>query len=112
MQSLVDEELHLILFCHRCDRELRVTPWRAVEMFGERCTMIAAKRRMKCSWCGEREQVEARPCSLDMDAKRVVESARRLVQMWPGDEKANTTLDDAQARWEARKPKPGEDQAR
>ena len=105
MRSLVEQEVHLILFCHRCRRQLTVTPWEAVEMFGEACTIVEASRRMKCSWCGERQKVEARPCTLDLDARSVLEAAKRERQMWPTDELAQAKLREAEARWEARRPR-------
>ena len=92
MQSLVEEEVHLVLYCNACHRQVRSTPWEAVELFGAGCTMIGARRKMKCSWCGEREKVEARPCTLDWGAKKLVEAARRHLMTWPSDEGAKQAL--------------------
>jgi hypothetical protein len=104
MQSLVEEELHLVLYCNRCNREVRITPWEAVEMFGADCTMIGARRKMKCSWYGERHSVEARPCTLDRDTKNGVWNAERYIPMWPADAHGKERLAQARVAWELRSP--------
>ena len=111
MQSLVEEELHLVLACGRCHRELRITPWKAVAMFGATCTVIGARRKMRCSWCGERQRVDARPCTLDMAAKRGLDDARRQLRAWPDDKRMRDGLAEAEAAWEARRPRQDEAEA-
>ncbi|HEY1926606.1 MAG TPA: SOS response-associated peptidase family protein [Caulobacteraceae bacterium] len=107
LAHLVEEELHLVVNCHGCHREIRLTPTEAVDLLGPDCTMLEARDRLRCSWCGAggRSRIDVRPCSQDMSAKRHLEAARRQRMVWPQDPSTRQGLEDAAAAWAARRPR-------
>jgi putative SOS response-associated peptidase YedK len=106
LAHLLEEELHLVVSCHGCHREIRLTPTEAIDLLGPDCTMLEARDRLRCSWCGAagRSQIDARPCTQDMSAKRHLEAARHQRKVWPQDPSTIQGLQDAAAAWAVRRP--------
>jgi putative SOS response-associated peptidase YedK len=103
---LVEEELHLVVTCGGCGRHVRMTCTEAAEVLGLDCTLIQARDRLRCSWCGARSPViDVRPCTLDMDARRQLSMAENECRLWPGEPRAQRKLADAKAAWERRRPR-------
>lgn len=108
MQTLQDEEVHLVVSCNQCWRTVRLSPTEAIDLLGSDCTMVEARDRLRCSWCGARgHHIDARPCSEDVAAKRTLESIRRTVNDWKHDGYWSRSLEEAEATWEKRRPKDG-----
>lgn len=107
LAHLLAEELHLVVNCHGCHREIRLTPTEAIELLGPDCTMLDARDRLRCSWCGAagRSRIDARPCTQDMSAKRHLEAARHQRMVWPQDPHTLQGLEDAAAAWALRRPR-------
>lgn len=106
MQALLESELHLIVRCSPCRRELRLTPMEAIDALGADCTMIAARDRLRCSWCGARGRsaIEFWPCSIDRAAQHRVWHAERQFHLWKTPENLRE-LEDARAAWAVRRPR-------
>jgi putative SOS response-associated peptidase YedK len=109
LQDLVSEELHVNIECSFCHRKVRLTPTEAVEWLGPDCTMMEARDRLRCSWCGSggRTVISVRPCTLDISAKRVLEDARHNRKTWPQDRRLVAELAEREAAWAARRPRDG-----
>jgi len=106
MAHLLDEEVHLVASCGRCGRVVRLTPIEAVDAFGHDCTILQAMARLRCVWCGARRpEIDVRPCSLDMDARRQVHAAEHELRMWPDDPRLPFKLEEAKTAWEKRRPR-------
>jgi putative SOS response-associated peptidase YedK len=109
LQHLADEEIHVTLTCNACHRTVRLTPTEAMELLGPDCTMMEARDRLRCSWCGAagRSVIDVRPCTLDISAKRVLEDARRNRMVWPQDPRLVGEVAEREAAWAARRPRDG-----
>lgn len=103
---MLEEEIHLLLSCHSCYREVRLTPTEGAQLFGLDADIIDIERCIRCSWCGARRpNVDARPCSQDVSAKRQVFDAERMVRLWPSDPTTHISLQEARSAWTARRPR-------
>ena len=109
LAHLLEEDLHLVVSCHGCHREIRLTPTEAIDLLGPDCTLLEARDRLRCSWCGAggRTRIDARPCTQDMSAKRHLDAARRQRKVWPQDPNTSQGLEEAAAAWAARRPRDG-----
>jgi putative SOS response-associated peptidase YedK len=108
MEDLIDHELHLIVTCGRCHREVRMTPTEAADLLGGDCTLIMARDRLVCSWCCAkgRSLIDVRPDSLDRSAKHEVFKAEQDVRIWSAkDPRTDPALLAAKANWEKRRPR-------
>jgi putative SOS response-associated peptidase YedK len=106
MADILAAELHLVISCAGCRRSVRLTPLEAVDDLGAACTILQARARLRCVWCGSRKPlIDVRPCSVDMSAKAQVEVAEREARMWPGDPRLAERLEEARRAWELRRPR-------
>ena len=103
--DLIDEEVHLNIWCTSCNRQLRMTPMEAADLLGSDCTLTQARDRLRCSWCGRPDRVDVFPCTQDMSAKGLVDAAWNYVRTWPQDPHGHARLVEAKATWEARRPR-------
>jgi len=104
--AMIAQALHLMVSCNACHQAVRMPPTEAADLLGGDCTLIQARDRLRCSWCGARGAlIDVRPDTLDMDAKRRVDRAEREAHLWPGPGSyAEQELAEAKAAWEARRP--------
>lgn len=104
---LFQSEQHLIVHCHDCRHEVRLTPLQAVVALGEACPFEEAARRLRCSKCGARGRdgrIAAYPCMADCYARNAVSQAERDLARNPGCGNARLNLEEALAAWDARRP--------
>ncbi|MFN3585775.1 hypothetical protein [Phenylobacterium sp.] len=72
MADFLDGDRDLLAACRMpgCDYTRRMSPAEAVALLGHRCTILAARRRLRCSRCGARGRdgfIDLRPDSLPRD---------------------------------------------
>ena len=93
MQTLLDDEVHLVVSCNSCRHSVRLTPLEAAQAFGADADMVDILARVRCSWCGKRAPwIDARPCSLDTDALSSIFYWDRQLAMWPEDKQYRREL--------------------